>query len=583
MFCMNPLRAFQLMLIWPLVGFQAAFAIEPDFLMDSDPQLIVPQAEKSLDPHMKALWLQALNRPEIDMQRMAAETIARAHELGTPGLEEAIPLLEKHLTTNGTHVSVRFAAARALIAMDSRASSDKLFDAGQSSGAELRQLIEPVLAAWKYEPAKKIWLDRLKTAETRTRDLVLAIRCLGTIEETSATDLLISLVDDTTRDASLRLEAANAVGQIVTEGLEPKVEALVKRDDGPSAVNSLCGTRLLARHSSDATKQILISLANNGTPAVSSSALHRLNELDSATVAVLADKAIKSEDANVRLEAAIAYLGHPNDVRINALTSLLADSHPQVRQQTCDGLLKMANDSQHNEKIQVSTKEILEGDRWQGQQQAALLLGAMGYKPAANRLIELLDSPRNEVRVSAAWSLRKIAEPETIPRLIEKIRQKAEQQTSGKHPGIDEQIAHMLEALGVMRAMEALPTIQLYVPKNPLMGLRPRGAAIWALGRIFEGKRDQGIEEALMDRITDFEEKPAELSLIKEMAAVTLARMKAEDQVNSIRSLANSNALPIGPIVALRWALKELTNEELPPPTPIPLREEGWFLRPAQN
>ena len=61
-------------------------AIEPDYLMDSDPQLRLPAPVENFNPAMKALWMMALERPEIDMQRMAAETIARAHQYGIPDL-----------------------------------------------------------------------------------------------------------------------------------------------------------------------------------------------------------------------------------------------------------------------------------------------------------------------------------------------------------------------------------------------------------------------------------------------------------------------------------------------------------------
>ena len=64
----------------------AAFGIEPDCLIDSDPKLEIPETVRNFKSGLKALWQLALERPETDMQRMAAETIARAHRLGIAGL-----------------------------------------------------------------------------------------------------------------------------------------------------------------------------------------------------------------------------------------------------------------------------------------------------------------------------------------------------------------------------------------------------------------------------------------------------------------------------------------------------------------
>ena len=56
--------------------------IRPDFEMDRDPEIYVPV--RVLSERQKALWQEALARPEADMQRMAADAIARAHAAGFP-------------------------------------------------------------------------------------------------------------------------------------------------------------------------------------------------------------------------------------------------------------------------------------------------------------------------------------------------------------------------------------------------------------------------------------------------------------------------------------------------------------------
>jgi hypothetical protein len=66
------------------------------------------------------------------------------------------------------------------------------------------------------------------------------------------------------------------------------------------------------------------------------------------------------------------------------------------------------------------------------------------------------------------------------------------------------------------------------------------------------------------------------------MCAVTLARMKAENQAPMMRGLVETLALPIPLGLTLRWAVKELTGEELPPPKGLPVSEGHWFLEPLR-
>ncbi|MEO2032203.1 MAG: hypothetical protein ABGZ35_08965, partial [Planctomycetaceae bacterium] len=170
--CCRPKTLITFVWLAACVGWAApvvSAGIEPDFLMDSDPELRIPQPVKDFNPELAVLWMKALERLEIDMQRMAAETIARAHEYGIPDLIKAVPRLEEILLAEASHPAARFAAARALIVLESHDSSDKLFEASQAYGADLRQLVEPALATWGNALAKTVWIERIGTAETRPR------------------------------------------------------------------------------------------------------------------------------------------------------------------------------------------------------------------------------------------------------------------------------------------------------------------------------------------------------------------------------------------------------------------------------
>jgi hypothetical protein len=235
--------------------------IQIDFLMDTNPdcsQLAPLRLE--MNEH-KQLWFEALARPEIDLQRMSAESIALAKEKGISGLSEAIPSLEKIVVTDSTHPAARFSAARALVALDARGSAETLFQASRKYGSDIRQLVEPALASWDFGPIKSIWMKRLDAPGVRTRDFMLATRGLGKMREAAALPVLRAIVLDLNLPSDVRLESASAAGQLVDTGFEEDAERLIHEARTNPNVNRHSAIRLLARHSSDDAIKVFHELA----------------------------------------------------------------------------------------------------------------------------------------------------------------------------------------------------------------------------------------------------------------------------------------------------------------------------------
>ncbi len=558
-----------------------AAAIEADFLMDSDPQIQIPDRVKNFKPAFKQMWLAALRRPDADMQRMAAETISRAHQFGVPGLTEAVPDLERILEAATSHPAARFAAARALITLDSEGSAEKLFGASEKFGADLCQLIEPALADWNYEPIKSVWAQRLSGPNVETRDLILAMRGVARVADTSAIPVLLGIVRDDVRGPDVRIEAATAAGRLAESGLESDAGRLGQNSQSPHQVDPICAVRLLSRHTSPAAVQLLTALASNKEPAVAASALRRLNSIDSQLVLPLAEAALQHTDQLMRVEGVTAYLHLPTIERLQRLGELLNDPSPSIRQRIAGEFVNLAARPELNDVITTTAKTALLGNHWQGQEQAALLLGRLEYKLMAQRFVELLDSPRGEVRVAVAWALRKIAVEETVPGMINQIRFRTTQRLRNEAiPFLDFQVAHLLEALGTFKSKDGIPVMLEYVPKNPAMGERSRSAAIWALGKIFEGTRDADLEGLLGDRMRDDSPRPRESHLVKQLSIIGLARMKCVDELSYFRVQGSPPFRPSRISMSARWAFKELTNEDLPPLTPDFASQGNWFLEP---
>ncbi|MSR58682.1 MAG: hypothetical protein EXS05_13685 [Planctomycetaceae bacterium] len=566
-------------MFWLLVAATASAEIRPDFRMHADPELTLPQPAMVFSDSLKPIWIEALSRPEADLQRQAAETIAQGHLLGVVGLAAAEPRLVEIIAAEKTHPLARFAAARALIALDAQTSAPGLFAASQKSNSELRQLIEPVLARWKFEPIKAVWRQRLETKAVRHLDLLLAIRGIDVSGDQTAVPALVAIVQDAQRSAPVRLAAAQTAGRLMTQGLESDAQRLTPSPSVP-LLRRLCAVELLARHESPAAQAILLRLALDSEPSVIAAAMGRLFAIDPELVVPLAEAAMHNRDANVRQQGVNAWVALPTPERITFVAGLLDDMHTGVRANVCQALFELTQTPELDKVIRATATRVLAGDSWRGQEQAALLLGALDHKPAASRLVQLLESTRGEVMVASAWSLRKLAVLETLPAILDKATRQSDLRKKEVAPlALDPQVAHLCEAMGLMKFMAAEPLLKRYIPKDYMMGELSRSAAIWSLGLLHAGEPDAPLARQLIERLIDPPAAiPPEMHMVRTMSAISLGRMRSGSQLNSMRKfyeviLGNNYAT-----FAIRWGVHEITGEWLADPPPPTESRSGWFL-----
>jgi len=558
--------------------------IRPTFLMDHDPEIVVPEAITRFPPRLKTLWLEALDRPEAEMQRMAAGAIARGHSLDMFDLNEAVPRLLKIVGAEGSHPVARLAAARALVELDATSSAPELADSGRRFGADLRQIIEPALARWDYRPIHEVWKARFTTAYVHRRDLILAIRCLATARDQAATDALLRIVHDPVNPEDVRVEAARAAGLLQTAGLEVNVRRLVGEGSPASMLARLCAVQLLQQHSGNEAQQLLTALALDSEPAVAALALNRLLQIDPHLVLPLAEGAMLNRDPKVRRCGAEAYVRVPDPERVSVLSRLLDDPHPEVRGFVRESLFVLARSPELDESVRRSAMRILAGGAWRGLEQAALLLGALDHEPSAPRMIDLVDFPRSEVAIAASWALKTLAVRETLPAQLAIANRWTRERIDhpGAIPELDKQAAHLLESFGMLNYSEAEPLLRRYIPKDLKMGELSRSAAIWSLGLLHKGVPDESLASQFTERILDAG-IPSEMFTVQMMSVVSIGRMKAVSQLAALRQKFGPDISPNKGGLTYRWALIELTGEAIPEPEPPVVGRSGWFLEPIDG
>ncbi|HKA07434.1 MAG TPA: hypothetical protein VKD71_09270, partial [Gemmataceae bacterium] len=495
----------------------------------------------------------------------------------------------RELGRPGQHQTVRLAVARALVVLSAKEAAADLARVDVAD-PELRALIDPALAKWDYQPARAGWLERLDQPPNRG-GMILAIQALGTVREEKAIPRLRELALGRRIPAPVRLEAALALGRIRPSGLESEAEALARDPARNPIVDRLVAASLVRHHQGDKAVAQLQQFARDTEPTVAAVALARLVELDTKLVIPLLESVLASPDANVREFGVETLLRQPTADHIRLLGDRLNDPHPGVRTRARQALRELASKPEWRGAVIRESTRLLNATDWRGLEQSAILLAELDHKPAAKRLLGLLPNERAEVFVAAAWGLRRLAVPETLPpvfeffegqwRLMQKVGSSAGR-TSGPER-VDVQLSHLAQFLGQGRYRPADAVLRRLIPPSIGQNVNPAGhetraAAIWALGYIHEGKPVPELSQALFGRLTAVGPIDLEDIRVRRMSAISLGRMQAVDLLGTLRGFYSGK--PNLDVVnnAVGWAIEQMTGEKVPPAETIEITPLNWFL-----
>jgi HEAT repeat protein len=590
---MRPSRAALLAVLVAAVPLSAGRGEEPvlDSPMYRSPDLSAPPVVLVLPEKAKGLWLKALERPEADLRCQAAQAIARAHRLGFEGMKTTVGPLLAALDAPDSDEAVRLAVAQALVTLDARSAAPNLLKHARSGGPQLRALVEPALARWDHRPARAVWLERLRAPEARPRSLVLAVRGLAAVREAEAADRLRELALSGRTPGPIRVEAARALAELRAEGLEKDAGALAADASPRGLVGRLVSASLLRKHRSKEAVGLLQRLAQGPEPAVASPAVARLLELDPKLVLPGLVKLLASPDAGLRSQAVEALLRLPTKEHVRLLGDRLDDVHPEVRAQARRALRELATKGGLREEVLRAGTAALAGKGWRAQEQAAILLTRLDHKPAAGRLAQLLKEDRPEVFATAAWGLRRLAVPKTLPAALRYVESQREGLFANrpsprrqKYPlqWLDLQLAQLNQFLGEQKYRPADAALKKFTSgAGKSTAPESRAAAIWALGLFHEGSEQPALARALEARLNDMTSIPPESPQVRRLAAVTLGRLKAKSALTSLRRHFRDGK-PSADLVnnACGWAIGRITGKAMPRAETVYRRQGDWFLVP---
>jgi hypothetical protein len=557
-----------------------------DTQINQDPHIPVGRTIRVFHERLLPLWLQALERPEADLKRQAAATIALAHQKGMAGLEACVGPLLHTFAQPDLHPTVRLAVAQALIELDARQAADVLFAHAKEDGIDMRSLVEPALARWDYLPIRTIWLERLGQPGLAARSWIIAIQALAAVRETKAIPRLRDLMMAADTDPIVRIEAAKALGQLQTSGLEHDAETLNVGKASPGNMAHLEAAYLLRRHRGVDAANILARLAVEAEPAAALAALDGLLENEALRVVPLVPKLSASPDAGVRAAGIEAFRLNPAVKLVSVVGALMNDAHPLVRTNARRALADVARQPEYRDAIRALANRLIDGSNWRELEQTIILVVNLDDKATASKLVKLLEFDRPEVFVTAAWGLRKLGVADTLPAQLREIERRW--QIWGKRgpnllrDAIDAQLAQLCESMGQARYAAAAPTLAKFVPKIVLkiFGARSRIAAIWSLGIIHEKRPPADLVAKLVERLEDDQTLDPEDLGVRRECAISLGRMKAKDAVASLKINEPMRLSTSAFVCACAWAMEQITGEQQEVAAIEKSYYLGWFLEP---
>jgi HEAT repeat protein len=591
-----------------LVWTMTAHADELERVRDGELRLPHATRVNRFDPRLKGLWLEALGRSENDLKCQAAEAIHRAHLKGMPDLTDTAPRLLEELTTRNAHPLVRLKTAQALISLNARQAAPALLKLAQEGGPEAAQLVEPALMQWNDPASRQAWLKRLEDSSAPQWALLLAIQAAEQTRMTESAPALTRIVQNDAAGLRVRSTAAQALAVLHPRELEKEVRTLMATNSHPTQAHLIAAT-LLTHHQGPAAEELLLQLAKDSDVATASRALGRLIEINPVKVQPLVADLVKSKSDNLRSLGARALAGSPTPESVLTLGSLLNDPNVTVRNSARKSLIHLNEQNSLKSVIRETVLKRLTTAEPRGCQQAILLTVAFRHEAAVDRLIPLLENRTAEVGVTAAWALRRLAVPSSATAIqkwvAEQINKNPQSLSAAEKaayleafPTTVRQLDHLIEALGVLKHEPAAPLLKQFLGKIPpapkKKGNDPdpitwqpslREAAAWSMGRIFADSPRPEWSKLLHGVLDNIETKPPEkYDSVRAMAALSLGRMKARDEVPLLNKMVVDKSQPAEVAFACSWALGQITGEQKPfPPKVEEVWQHGWFLEPVDS
>jgi len=543
----------------------AAEPIKIQYMWELDPKLDIdwwpekrPVVPESLESRLES--------PRAEVRFAASQTLLRFSEHPSLDKLKMSRALIARLEKGEPESSVRLGLVSALCQLGRAEDAKRLWDIGNQDGLVL-PTIEKALMEWKQPFAVQLWRNRLVERKCTEQELTRACAGLGSVGTQDDLANLSSLVMDGTQSATVRLVAAEAIGELSKSSQLRLAQSLRAR---PALHTDLFAISVLGRQPNsedgEATQQFVSDVAEHGSLLAQRAAYRWMCDMLPEEAQGRAREFFQRDDSEIRRLSLLQVNRTDHEDAIPILSAALSDPNPNLRQIAREQLLVFANRSDvHEQRVKDVIGPELAKDDWRSIAQSIRLAVELRQPQHAFRILELLDHPRVEVSVPAAWALSHLGTEETVlAKMLEHASYwtKRMQSKDPLTPPINEydfrRIGHLLEGLGVHRYTPAQSTLMLYVPRKEPFGLISRITGTWAAGKMWEGEKNEVLAKELCARIADKNNLFPEAMSVRLVATIALGFL-SDRTTREALVINDEPGDPIG--FATTWALERMDSQ----------------------
>lgn len=438
---------------------------------------------------------------------------------------------------------------------------DLLWRIAQSS-PDLAMQIESVLMQWKHPAPLNTWRDRIKDLDGDWQAISLAIQGIETYSDDGSIESLVALLKKPNLPLPIKVAGARVLGRLKNNGLEPMAREF-SQSDFPA--KDLFAAQLIANHDSQEAMSLQRKLAQSDQPVAVSIAYSSLSRFHESLAIELAPSLLSHPEFLVRKQAIENLDKKPSELNLRQLANALSDTHVDLRDQAREALFKHSSAPEFRLIVDgIVDQQIADGSEL-AIEQALILAVQLDRKDQCQRMLALLDHPKEILRIRAAWGLHEIAAgEETILQVLGIVTRFTEQLRNGS--GIDQtervQLAYLLHVFGANYYAPAESLLREYVPKGgQKMTPHARGPAIWSLGKIMQGSGDKQLSAQLQERF--FDQGPdGEIENVRFASAISLGRIGGMEDPTVLRSAGGTPPYMMG--AAVEWSIENHGKLEKP-------------------
>ena len=529
-----------------------------------------------IDPPLKVQWVAetpvrvpVLHPEDFDSSVLTKrfEAARTAFDLSSLRMENASDVLENILSAlerGESNLRTRQMLVSAAAAILDDRNAQRLWPFAEKD-AESRACIEEALIRVKSSVGLTHWRSVIESNLASPSDLARAFDGLAVCGQETDLELLRSYLRKQRGSGPVMVRAARALGKLSTSGqLDLAKELLASKYEQRFYLAAL----VLAQHQGVAAVEALRAIVQNGNGVAKEAALESLCKTDRAEARELAKELVSDTESGVR-QSAVTFLESFEDrPSFLLLARRLADEIPSIRRQVRKDLLRRSREPEFRKLVDKIISQAISAPQFEAAEQAVILIVELKDMSREKDLLELLDHPKPEVSIRAAWALSILARDVGT---LEAMRVHAQSWTdkvmSTTSPmqrlETDEQrISFLLEAFGSQKFQDADALLRLYIPKADgvkRLPSRTRLSAIWAIGKLYANQANADLRKQLEDRVNDMAPVVPELLEIRFVSAIALGRMGDKEATDTLTKYIGQSGDTLHE--ACNWALRELAQQ----------------------